>query len=94
VPFHSTGDALIGLRFGLLQKLPAEKPTEKKNQQSDHDRCADEFGQRELPAKERQHDNAEFGDEIGGRHLERHGSGEIGALPEQGAGERHGRIGA
>jgi hypothetical protein len=24
VPFHSTGDARIGLRFGLLQKLPAE----------------------------------------------------------------------
>jgi hypothetical protein len=48
----------------------------------------------ELPAEKRQHDDAEFGDEIGGRHLERHGGGAIGALAEQRTGERHGCIGA
>jgi hypothetical protein len=94
VAFHSTGDASIGLCLGLFQKLATEKPTEEKNQQSDHDRRADEFGQRELPAQEHQHDNGEFNDEIGGGHFERHGGGEIGALAEQRAGERHGCIGA
>jgi hypothetical protein len=68
------------------------KPTEEKNQQCDHDGCADEFGQRELPAQEREHDDAKFGDEIGGRHLKRHRRGEIGALAEQRTGKRHGGI--
>jgi hypothetical protein len=57
---YSTCDASIGLRLGLFEKLSTEKPTEEKNQQSDHDRCADEFGQRELPAQERQHIDAEL----------------------------------
>ena len=92
VPFHSTGDAFVGLHLGLFEKLTAKKPTEQNNQQSDHDRCADEFGQRELPAQERQHDDAEFDDEIGGGHFERHGRGEISALAEQRASNRYGRI--
>jgi hypothetical protein len=52
----------------------------------------DEFCQRELPAQERQHDDAEFDDEISGCHFKRHGCGEIGTFAEQRAGKRHGCI--
>src|SRR5258708_12757962 len=87
--FHSTGDASIGLCLGLFQKLSIEKPTEENNQQSDHYRCTDEFGQRELPAQERQHDDAEFEDKIGRAHFERHGSRKVGALAEYTPADRH-----
>jgi hypothetical protein len=48
----------------------------------------------ELPAQEHQHDDREFGDEIGGGHFEYHGCREIGALAEQRARQRDRRIGA
>jgi hypothetical protein len=60
-------------------------PVRKKDcqdQENDHERCADEFGQRELPAQEHQHDDAQLDDEIGGSHLERHRGREMRALAE------------
>jgi hypothetical protein len=94
VAFHAAGNALVRLVLGLFEKVPAEKHPEEKGQENDHERRADEFGQRELPAKERQRDDAELDDEIGGSHLERHRGREMGALAKNRAGERHCRVGA
>jgi len=51
--FHAAGNALVRLFLGLFEKVPAEKHPEEKGQENDHERRADEFGQRELPAQER-----------------------------------------
>jgi hypothetical protein len=92
VAFHAAGNALVRLFLGLFEKVPREKHPEEKGQENDHERCADEFGQRELPAQQHQHDDAELDDEIGGSHLERHRSCEIRALAKDRAGERHCRV--
>jgi hypothetical protein len=92
VAFHSTFDAPVGLCLGLVQKLAIEQPTEEKNQQPDHDRCADKLGQRDLPVQECQHNDAEFEDKISGGHFKRHGRGEIGALAKQRTSNCHSRI--
>jgi len=94
VTFHAAGNALVCLFLCFFDKVPAEKHPEEKDQQDDHERCADEFGQRELPAQERHDDDAELEDKIGGSHLERHRGREMRALAEERTGERHCRIGA
>jgi hypothetical protein len=69
--------------LGLFEKVSAEKHPEKQDQEDDHQWCADEFGERQLPAQERQRDDAELEDEIGGSHLERHRGREMCALAEE-----------
>src|SRR6516225_4687641 len=72
----------VGLFLGLCEKVPAEKPPEEEDQEDDHQRCADDFSQRQLPAQQRHHDDAELQDEIGGSHLKCHCGREMRALAE------------
>ena len=74
--------------------VPTEKCSEEKDQEDDHQRCADDFSERQLPAQKRHDDDTEFENEIGRSHFERHRSREIRTLAEDRAGKRHGRIGA
>ena len=48
----------------------------------------------DLPTQQRKHDDAEFEDEIGGGHFERHRRGEVRAFAEDRAGQSHCRVGA
>ena len=82
VTFHAAGNALVRLFPGLFEKVLAEKPPEEKDQENDHERCADDFGQRELPTQEHQHDDAELEDEIGGGYLKGHCGREIRSVAE------------
>ena len=92
--FHAAGNALIRLDLGWLEKVLGEKRPEQKDQEREHQRRADEFGQCQLPAQERHHDYAELDDEIGGGHLKRHRGREMCALAEDRTGKRHSRVGA
>ena len=92
--FHAAGNALTRLDLGFFEKVLGQKRPKKNHQEDDHQRCAHEFSQRQLPAQQSQHDDAELEDEIGGGHFERHGGHEVRALAEDRTSKRHGRVGA
>src|SRR6266536_1402747 len=72
----------------LHDAVPDEHP-ECHRQQQDHQRPADELGEREPPAQQERHDDAQLDDEVGGGDLEGHRGGEVRSLPDQRPGQRH-----
>ena len=74
-------------RSGVMQTRKQQ------HEQHDHDRAADELGQRELPADQHPQDDTKFQHQIGRGELERHGSDEIAALAEDRPRQRDGGIG-
>jgi hypothetical protein len=80
VPFHPTHPTPLGLALCLGDHRSAEGYAEQPPQKHDHDRAADEFGRRELPAEEDGHDDAEFDDQVGRGEFEYDGRGEVAPL--------------
>ena len=91
---HRAEQATVGLfsRFG--DEPTGEEASEDEREDDDHERPADELGQRELPAEQDSHHDPELDHEVGGGELEHHRRGEVGAAAKDGARHRHGRVGA
>jgi hypothetical protein len=92
VPFHRAEPAACCLDAGLVGEPAGQQQTEEQSEQDDHHRAADEFAEGELPAEQERHHDPELDDEIRRGKLEHDRRGEVGALAEERARERDGRI--
>jgi len=63
VALHRSSDPLVGL-VRAFDQVAAGPPSEQHHQNGDHQRRADELGERELPAEQDDHDDPELDDEI------------------------------
>ncbi len=77
VSLHGPGEALLGLLTGGVDEPLTHEETEEDREQDDDDRASDELRERELPAEQEGHDDAQLDHQVRAADFEDDRRGEV-----------------